>query len=253
MDRLNKIIVTDIKNVVTVFSPKGRLEKMKNRACYGLSFCAQGQITYTHNGKKYVSDPHHAILLPKGQSYTIHGDKSGAFPVINFDCLDFLCDTMIVLPVENSSPFMKDYEQMKQLLLFERNRAKVFSIFYQMIHKLYFVNSLENHLLLPAMKYLENNYSFPRLNNAMLAAQCKISEVYFRKLFVKTYGITPKQYIIDARINKAKQLLTDGILKINAVSEECGFSNPYHFCRLFKQKEGLTPTEFMRQNRICKI
>ena len=87
----------------------------------------------------------------------------------------------------------------------------------------------------------------------LLAEKCGISEVYFRRLFTEQYKVTPKQYIIDLRINKAKQLLTDGIFKIGAISESCGFSNPYHFCRVFKEKTGLTPTEFMKQNKILKI
>ncbi len=254
MDNFNKIVVTDIIDVITVFSPAGRYEKMNDRKSYGLSFCAEGKITYTHNNKNYVSDPHHAIILPKGQSYTIRGDKTGKFPLINFECAEFLCDTMIVLPIENIDFVMRDFIQMKNLFLFERNRTKVMSLFYNIIHN--FCESAaipRNSILLPAIKYLENNYSFSELTNKILADQCNISEVYFRKLFAEQYGITPRQYIIDIRINKAKQLLTDGILKINVVSEKCGFSNPYHFSRLFKEKTGLTPTEYLKQNRILKI
>ena len=104
MNDLNKIVVTDIIDVRTVFSPKGRYAKINNRKCYSLSFCNEGQITYTHNKKIYVSDPHHAIILPKGQGYTIRGDKSGVFPVINFECFDFLCDTMILfIKIYNNS------------------------------------------------------------------------------------------------------------------------------------------------------
>ena len=253
MNNLNKIVVTDIIDVRTVFSPKGRFEKMNNRECYGLSFCNEGQITYTHNTKNYVSDPHHAIILPKGQSYDIRGNKSGIFPLINFDCADFLCDTMIILPVENTDILMRDFVQMKNLFLFERSKTKVMSLFYNIIHNLSETAISANSILLPAIKYLENNYSLPELTNKTLADQCNISEVYFRKLFAKQYGITPRQYIIDIRINRAKQLLSDGIFKINAVSEECGFSNPYHFSRLFKEKTGLTPTEYLKQNRILKI
>lgn len=253
MDALNHMVVTDIQGVFTVSSPKGRLDKTHNRPCYGLSFCIEGQITYIHNGKKFVSDPDHAIILPKGQSYTIHGDKKGIFPVINFDCLHFPHDTFIVLPIRNLDSYIRDYEQIKNLILFERNRAKIISIFYDMMHRLYSFNRWEADVLFPAMMYLEKHYSSPELTNTVLAGQCNISEVYFRKLFAKMYGITPKQYIIDTRINKAKHLLTDGILRVNAVSEECGFSNPYHFCRVFKQKTGLTPTEFMKQNRIYKM
>ncbi|MBQ4145799.1 MAG: helix-turn-helix transcriptional regulator [Clostridia bacterium] len=254
MNDLNNIIVTDIIDVITVFSQKGRFEKMNNRKCYGLSFCAEGKITYTHNQKNYVSDPHHAIILPKGQSYTICGNESGVFPVINFECSNFLCDTMMVLPIENVDFAMRDFVQMKNLFLFERNRTKVISLFYNIIHT--FCESADisgNSILLSAIRYLENNYSLPELTNKMLADQCNISEVYFRKLFTKQFDVTPRQYIIDLRINKAKQLLTEGIFKINVVSEKCGFTNPYHFSRLFKEKTGLTPTQYLQQNRILKI
>lgn len=254
MNYLDKIVITDIINILTIFSTKGRYEKMNSRKCYGLSFCSEGQITYTHNKKEYVSNPHSAIILPKGQSYTIRGDKSGIFPVINFECSDFLCDTMVVLPVENIDLVMRDFVQMKNLFLFERNRAKVMSLFYNIIHTLSESAAISgNSILLPAIKFLENNYSLSALTNKILADKCNISEVHFRNLFTEQYGITPRQYIIDLRINKAKQLLTDGILKINAVSEKCGFSNPYHFSRLFKEKTGLTPTEYIKQNRILEI
>jgi len=61
--------------------------------------------------------------------------------------------------------------------------------------------------------------------------------------------MTPRQFIIEIRINKAKQLLTDGTLKISAVAEKCGFTNQYHFTRVFKSRVGLTPSEYMKQSR----
>lgn len=252
MKNLNDVTVTDITNVITVFSPKGRSEKINNRKSYGLSFCLEGQITYSHNGKKFISDKEHAVILPQGQSYTLYGDKKGVFPVINFTCADFLCDTITVLPIPNNESFIKDYEQIKALLLFEGNRARIMSIFYNLLHKLSSYCSIGNTVM-PALKFIEKNYQNPNLTNKMLAHECQISEVYFRKLFTNQFKTTPKQFIVDIRIQKAKQLLSEGNLKINAVSYKCGFSNPYHFCRVFKEKTGLTPTEYMKQNRVYKI
>ena len=63
MNDLNNIVVTDVLNAITVFSPKGKNNTMHNRNSYGLSFCLEGQITYTQNGKKYVSDKNHAVIL----------------------------------------------------------------------------------------------------------------------------------------------------------------------------------------------
>lgn len=253
MDILNKIVVTEITDVITVPSLKGRRDEILGRKCYGLSFCEEGQITYTHNGKAFVSDPEHAIILPKGQSYTLSGDKTGNFALINFDCADLLCDTMILLPLRNVEPLLKDFAQMKSLFLFERNRPKIISLFYNIIHNLSFPDCPEHNQILPAIRYLEKNYSSPELANKVLAEQCNLSEVYFRRLFIKSFGVTPKQYVIDARINKAKQMLTDGLLKIEAVAEACGFSSPYHFCRLFRQKTGVTPSAFAKESRSYKI
>ena len=246
------ITITDIKESFTVFSQKGRFEKIQNRKCYGLSFGDKGQITYTHNGNEIVSDKNHAIILPQGQSYTLYGDRTGSFAVINFTCDKALCDTIVSLPIENSEIYIKDFKRIQSLSLFGTDRAEIMSIFYHMLHRISAQNS-SSRIIMPAIKYLENNYQNPNLTNTELAKQCQISEVYFRRIFLKYYNMTPKQFLIDIRINKAKQLLSEGVLKINAVASNCGFSNQYHFCRVFKEKTGITPTEYINQNRIYKI
>lgn len=252
MNIINKITVTDIKELLTVLSPKGRNEAIKNRKSYGLSFCTEGKITYEIGGRQAVSDEKHAVILPKGQSYSLRGDKTGKFPVINFDCKEFLCNEVISLPIQSSDTYIKDFEKMKALTLFEENRAKMMSVFYNMLHRLSTESSVHDAIL-PAIRYIESNYQNPKLSNSELAEKCNISEVYFRKIFTETYKTTPKQFIVDIRINKAKQLLSDGFLNIGAVAEECGFSNQFHFCRLFKEKTGVTPTEYIKRNRVYKI
>ncbi|MGN0179898.1 MAG: helix-turn-helix domain-containing protein [Monoglobaceae bacterium] len=252
MDKLDKIVVTDISGLFTVTSPKGRFEKIRNRKSYALSFCADGQITYTLEGENTVSDRDHAVILPQGQSYSLHGDKTGVFPVINFTCAEFLCDKIIAFPIRDAEQYIREFEQMKALSLFEENRAEIMSIFYHMLHRLSAQGSSCNTIM-PAIKYLEKNFQNPNLTNADLAQQCNISEIYFRRIFTEHYKVTPRQFIIDIRINRAKQLLSDGVLKVCAVAECCGFSNQYHFCRVFKEKTGLTPTEYIRQNRTYKI
>lgn len=238
--------------MLTVFSPKGRFATMDNRKHYGVSFTNYGQITYTHNGISYVSDREHAVILPKGQSYTLRGNKEGNFAVINFECPDFFVDTIKVIPIKNADFIMREFEQIKKLQLIKSSRLDVMSTFYNILSFLDHSNSHESNLILPAITYMENNYHRD-ITNKKLAKECNISEEYFRKIFKKTYGISPKQYVTNMRINRAKLLLSEGTLKIKAISEQCGFSNQYHFCRFFKKKVGLTPTEFLKQNRIVEI
>ena len=51
---LGNITVTEIISAVTVYSKKGRLDEIKNRAHFGISLCIDGQITYIQNGKEYI-------------------------------------------------------------------------------------------------------------------------------------------------------------------------------------------------------
>lgn len=253
MELLNDLTVTGDLEVVTVRQIKGTSAEIKKRPNYGLSFCYDGQITYTLDGVDYISDPDCAIILPKGRTYSLRIDKSGFFPLINFDCDGFLCDKHIVLPLENPSALIKEFEYIKKLSLFEKNRPKMMSAFYSLIDGIISQTDVGGSIIGGAVAYLEANLSDPTLDNEILAKQANISEVYFRQLFLKQFGITPRQYIINARIVKAKQLLATGDKKISAVAEECGFVSVYHFSRCFKEKVGVTPTEYLNSNRILRL
>ena len=248
---LRNITVTEVREIFTVYSEKGRCNKISDRRYYGFSLCADGQITYIQNGIEYISNKDCAIILPKGGTYDIRRDKPGAFYVINFDCLYFLCDTVTVIPVQNPAELIADYERMQKLSCFDGSRAQIFSIFYGILNKL--CSEKIPRELLGAVKLINSCYCDASLTNSKLATECNISEVYFRKLFTKHFGISPKQFIIDVRIQKAKQLLAEGALSIYAISEKCGFSNAYHFCRLFKQHMGITPSEYRKANLIYEI
>ena len=253
MNTLEKITVTDIPAVMTITFPKGKSTKIFSRDSFGLSLCIDGQLTYSHKGKTFVSDPNHIVILPKGESYSIRGDKTGVFPVINFLCDEAICDTIVSIPIKNVEPYIADFKKIKTLFLFEKKRLKIMSIFYNMLQGISSEVSNSYGVLLPAIKFLEENCFRPDLSITELANRCNMSEVYFRKLFLRQMGVSPKQYIIDVRVEKAKQLLSDGVLKVGAIAEKCGFTNQYHFSRIFRQKMGLTPTEYMKQNRVYEI
>lgn len=90
-----------------------------------------------------------------------------------------------------------------------------------------------------------NNNIEKNLNLDMLSNLRFTSKFHLLRLFKKYYGQTPKQYLIDKRIEKSKEYLKQGV----SVSETCyliGFESPSSFTTLFKRKNGLTPTEFKR-------
>lgn len=253
MTDINSLTITKVIDAFTVNSPKGRKTVMQNRPSYGLSFCQSGQITYTHRGKSYISDADHAVILPKAQTYTLTGDKSGIFPVINFDCIGMPYDTIAIYRIKNPDVFIKYFNQLRRLMIFKDNRTKVMGIFYDILYNIKIQNLSFSPKLTDAMLYIEKNISNPKLTNSEIAAHCNISEVYFRKLFSEHYKSSPRRYILDTRITAAKQMLSEGIFKVSAVADECGFLSLYHFSRIFKSKTGLTPTEYMDKYKKTDI
>ena len=253
LNNLNNIIVTDIQQPFIVHSEKGRIFQMKNRHSYGLSLCLSGQITYTMNEKKFIADPSNIVILPQGGEYILSGDKEGIFPVINFKCENFNYDEIIVIPLENPQACIKDFETLKDLFLHNGNHHKIYSTFYELLDKVSSASTKKKSPLDSVIKYISENIHSPELSNTYLARKNGISEVYLRKLFSVHYNITPKQYILDIRIRKAKQMLCDTPFSVTTIAEECGFSNVYHFCRSFKQRTGLTPTQYATNNKVLKI
>lgn len=122
-----------------------------------------------------------------------------------------------------------------------------------MLHRIEQEQLPKSSVLHHALKYIAKNLSNPELSNTLIAQSMNISEVYFRKIFVEKYHQTPKQYILDIRIKKAKQLLTDSPYSVSAISELCGFSSLYAFSRCFKEKIGISPTEYAKENRVYEI
>jgi len=253
MTDFQNAVITKVEPPLMVHSEKGRHVQMTHRRCFGLSLCISGQITYRMNGREFVSTSGTAVLLPQGATYTLTGDQDGVFPVINFLCENFTCDEILVLPLHNRQGCLNLFEGLQKAFVAGHSSFSVFSLFYQLLNEITLPNSVPQHHLAPAIKYIEQELPSTALSNQRLAEYLGISEVYLRKLFLRHLGTTPKQYILNLRLQKAKQLLTDTDRSVSSISEACGFSGVYHFSRAFKQKFGRSPTQFAAENRVFRI
>jgi len=77
-----------------------------------------------------------------------------------------------------------------------------------------------------------------------LASLSGLGRTYFSFVFKEVTGMRLRDYLIQARINKAKDLMKDRELMIKQIARKVGFKNPDYFCRIFKKKTGVNPTEW---------
>lgn len=80
-----------------------------------------------------------------------------------------------------------------------------------------------------------------------LAGLARVSEVHFRRLFHDSIGAPPHRYILAARLEQARKLLTMTALPISQIAQECGFSSQSHLATSFKAAHAATPRDFRAQ------
>jgi len=83
-------------------------------------------------------------------------------------------------------------------------------------------------------------------NLGELAKRLNISKSYVQKLYKENFGISYIDDLIAVRIGMAKNLLKNTDLRINEVAVSCGYQNPTHFMRQFKERCGVTAAQFRK-------
>ena len=110
------------------------------------------------------------------------------------------------------------------------------------------LNDPPGKLISKALFILQETFDTP-VNMEQLARELPMGYSTFRKAFKKSTGISPNQYLLDLRLNKAKDLLTSTTLTINEVAYQTGFESIHYFSKLFKKKNRTSPKSFRLLNR----
>ncbi len=79
-----------------------------------------------------------------------------------------------------------------------------------------------------------------------IAARLFISKSGLIRIFKKSTGVTPYQFLLDEKLSVAKALLSSTDMTVKAISDMLCFTDEHYFSYLFKQKTGRTPTEYKK-------
>jgi AraC family transcriptional regulator len=107
-------------------------------------------------------------------------------------------------------------------------------------------SSLSSFRLNQVTSYVEEHLS-RNISLSCLAQVAHMSKYHFSRSFKQSTGISPHQYVLRCRIERAKHLLRKSSVSILEVALECGFAHPGHLSRHFKQIVGVTPRRFRQQ------
>lgn len=103
-----------------------------------------------------------------------------------------------------------------------------------------------NNPVYKAVKYMNENCTSP-LSIKQISSDLNMSEANFCQYFKKIIGVTPKEYLTNLKLAKAKDLIKH--TSVTEAAFDLGFENISHFITLFKNKYGVTPKQYQKADQ----
>lgn len=121
--------------------------------------------------------------------------------------------------------------------LFKKDVSSLLSIIQE-------TNVGKNHWIIERVKHVINENYRGNLKSSDLAEYLDITPNYFSSIFKQETGKSFSEYLNEVRIQKAKTLLLQTTSKVSDIAEQVGYKEYKYFAKIFKEMNGITPTEY---------
>ena len=257
-----RFVITEIQRVIMVGKDEYPEQTTSFRHTLGsneLIFHISGHALVYFDDLILDTKPNTVRFLPKGetQQYDVVRQSYG-------DCIDVCFQTD--RPISPCAFVVDTAHNEKIGILFKKLFAtwvakndgyyfESLSLLYKIFAELQIRNySPKQHYLKikPAVDHIHDCFLQDPLSIESLAAMCNMKESYFQRLFKEKYGVPPKKYITQLKLNHACDLLRLERYSVTEIAEMCHFSDVYFFSRHFKEHMGITPTQFVKKYKSSK-
>lgn len=140
-----------------------------------------------------------------------------------------------------------------QLKFLQRGSLELYALLFSVLHGLP-ENTWSNKKLDPrivnAIQYMDQQIRATDISNQTLAKLAGMSVNAWARLFGEQTGLSPRQYLIRMRIEKACNLLHHSDISIEQIASECGFSDRYYFTRIFSRTMKVSPGVYRRSSGL---
>lgn len=236
--------------IITVdrFSHEQGFFEVKARPYAALSFRVSGTADFEVGGKRFFVKPGDIFFMPADTPYKVDYSVSESIVVHFDDCNYFEAEN---ISFQSNSKMLFCFEQLLEAWKKHRSVNLSKSVIYDILDKM--ANdqkkSINDTAVADCVRYMEEHYCDPNLDIEAVCGVSFISVSTLQRAFAKGFAMSPKQYLIQLRMNRALELLTKNELSIKEISFACGFADEKYFSRAFKRKYGYPPSKF-RTNMI---
>ena len=238
-------------NILDVLELKQRNVNMFNsgRNFNALSFRFRSDAVLITKTERYSMKDNYVSYFPSRLDYTRVAAVDEMI-IVHFDTINYNTKNIEYFipddPTVLSELFRKIFDvwNKKELGYKFKCSAILCEIFAECYTQNYVLKS-QNPKIHNSVEYLLKNYKKSSLSMKEIADKSFMSEVYFRKLFKKEYGISPQKYMIQLRIQNAVGLISTGYYSLKEIAYMSGYNDCKYFSVEFKKAMGVSPSEYL--------
>ena len=214
---------------------------VKKRPYAAISYKIDGTGEFVINGKPISVKPKSILYIPADADYQVQYSVNDSIVIHITDCNYFEPECiMLENPVAIERLFFKLLSAWEQNHSVNQIKSGLYDILFHISQQ---KSEAHNHTVNHCMEYIQEHFAEADLSVPQVCRHAFISVSTIQRAFLERLGITPKQYIIKLRLEKAVELLIEGKLTVRDVALCCGFSDEKFFSKSFKERYGYPPSQ----------
>lgn len=222
------------------------------RPCDGLIYVSRGRACYRmQDASNITAMGGDIVYLPRGSRYYVEFEASGSNSMlVNFTLTHknervALGEGIFKVARDKNGVMYESFSELCTMYPKTLDKLTVKASFFELMSRLAQLGTKcgSRSSVYDALFYINNNLD-TSLGITELAKLCAMSESTFRREFKKETGMSPKSYVMEQKIKKAKQLLRTNEMMLEEICAALGFYDSAYFSKIFKQSLGETPGRY---------
>lgn len=228
------------------------VDRAKEVHCYQIMYLVSGTMTVRYEEKEYKVPDGSLILLDlrKPHYYRADTEIRMQWYLMNGVSLPAYYEYLTrahspIFPMDRKLIFLMNSLK-KELMQQEPNDHVISMLITETLCSLSINSKSElSEPIQRAVNYINAHYSEP-ISLQDISEHASLSKYYFLRQFQNEVGLTPWEYLTQARMRHAMQLLSDSLQSIESIAYACGYAGSSNFCRAFKKETGFSPAFFRK-------
>lgn len=212
-----------------------------SRDFVAIGFRIKGTSEFKFDGGTLTASEQSAVFFPAGTSFRSENESAVELIAVHLKPLGKVSKSFCLY--ENAG----ETEPLFRKLLAKWESGdynRCMAILYEIFSMLERPSEPIPQVLEPGVALMRRDFKNPAFTVAQAAKACFISEVYFRRVYRRHFGVSPLQDVLNLRFDYAAQLLRSGYYSVEEVAKQSGFTDVKYFRTAFTKHFGVSPSRY---------